>query len=358
MGLVLKPYKCRSLTLKSGIPVNTLFYLKEDSDNPTQIESVLTKPMKFLGSEVTENNSPNAMFAMIFSKLEIKLENINKSTLRGEHKVNIYARYALPSMRYFMSVHHIHKTHEAQLDSLARFKLWLNIQKNGVTDASIFHPYMLAKNAPSQLYKEAHAGTYAMIRTKGDKLVNHALHSRVERESAWTKKSATAPEIDNIFRENIANNNITINTHSTVGERKKMIEKAKKHMNISIKEETLQNWNYKVNKLVIQGDFVKLLIELKSNITWKSICNNIPKGVLSFALKASVNGLNTPDNLKRWGARKLAKCTICGNFRNLEHILNWCTVGLNQGRFKWRHDSVLHYMASYKNNNKPDEVTI
>ena len=121
-----------------------------------------------------------------------------------------------------------------------------------------------------------------------------------------------------------------------------MIEKAKKHMNISIKEETLQNWNNKVNKRMIQGDFVKLLIELKSNITWKSICNNIPKGVLSFALKASVNGLNTPYNLKRWGARKLAKCTICGNFGNLEHILNWCTVGLHQGRFKWRHDSVLH----------------
>ena len=107
MGLVLKSSKCRSLTLKSGKPVNTIFYLKEDSDNPTPIESVLTKPMKFLGSEVTENNSPNAMFAMIFSKLKTKLENINKSTLRGENKVNIFARYALPSMRYYMSVHHI-----------------------------------------------------------------------------------------------------------------------------------------------------------------------------------------------------------------------------------------------------------
>ena len=99
---------------------------------------------------------------------------------------------------------------------------------------------MLAINAPSQLCKEAHAVTYAMIRTKGDKLVNHALDSRVERESAWTKKSSTGCEVDNIFRENIANNNITINTHSTVGERKKLIEKAKKHMNISIKEETLK----------------------------------------------------------------------------------------------------------------------
>ena len=45
--------------------------------------------MKFLGSEVAENNNPHARFAMIFSKLETKLENINKSTLRGEHKVQV-----------------------------------------------------------------------------------------------------------------------------------------------------------------------------------------------------------------------------------------------------------------------------
>ena len=102
--------------------------------------------------------------------------------LRGEYKSNIYVRYALPSLRYFMSVHHIHKTHEEQLDSLARkyLKKWHNIQKNGVSDISIFHPYLLGIKAPSQLYKEAHTGTYTMIRLKGDKIVNQALDSRLK----------------------------------------------------------------------------------------------------------------------------------------------------------------------------------
>ena len=59
-------------------------------------------------------------------------------------------------------------------------------------------------------------------------------------------------------------------------------------MNKSVKEETLLNWNNKVKKLTFQGDFINLLIEEESNITWKSICHNIPKGILSFALKASV----------------------------------------------------------------------
>ena len=94
------------------------------------------------------------MFASLYSKLKGKLENIDKSTLRGEYKCNIYSRYALPSIRFYFSIHQIHKSHKEQLDSLARsyLKKWLDIQKHGVTDAAIFHPYMLCVKAPSKLY--------------------------------------------------------------------------------------------------------------------------------------------------------------------------------------------------------------
>ena len=85
-----------------------------------RISSVIYKPVKFLGSVVQEDNSPNTMFAVLSQKLKSKLENIDQSSLRGEYKANIYVRYALPSLRFFMSVHHIHKTHEEKLNSLAQ----------------------------------------------------------------------------------------------------------------------------------------------------------------------------------------------------------------------------------------------
>ena len=93
------------------------------------------------------------------------MEKINKNTLRGEYKQKIYSQCALSSMRYFMSVHYINKTHIDKLDSLVRkyLKLWLRIPKNGVNDSLMFHPYMSNVKAPSQLYKGAHASTYAMI---------------------------------------------------------------------------------------------------------------------------------------------------------------------------------------------------
>ena len=79
---------------------------------------------------------------------------------------------------------------------------------------------------------------------------------------------------------------------------KTQIKIAKNVMKKSIKQNILTKWNDRVKQLTFQSDFVKLFIEENEDVTWKSICNNIPKRVLSFALKATTNGLNTPDNLK------------------------------------------------------------
>ena len=130
------------------------------------------------------------------------------------------------------------------------------------------------------------------------------------------------------------------------------VKAAKNVMKNSVKQETIQYWNTRIQKLTFQGDFVKLLIEERQNATWQILIHNVPKGVLSFAIKACSNGLNTPDNLKRWGIRKTNKCDLCGNYSNLEHILNWCPVALKQGRFKWRHDSILnHFTKAAKSSN-------
>ena len=58
MGLVIKPKKCRSLSILKGKTVNIPFQLKDkDTGENITIASVIDKPMKFLGSEVTENTS-------------------------------------------------------------------------------------------------------------------------------------------------------------------------------------------------------------------------------------------------------------------------------------------------------------
>ena len=92
----------------------------------------------------------------------------------------------------------------------------------------------------------------------------------------------------------------------------------------------------------MQGDYLALIMEEGSCITWKSCMWDIPQGVLKFAINAGVNTLPSLDNLKRWGKRVSDRCSFCGNTETLAHILSNCSTALNQGRYTWRHNSVLN----------------
>ena len=100
-------------------------------------------------------------------------------------------------------------------------------------------------------------------------------------------------------------------------------------------------WKEKVGSYIMQGDFLSLLMEEKGCITWRSFLWDLPKGVLKFALNAGINTLPTCDNLKRWGKRVNDRCPLCGNTQTLLHVLSNCGTALDQGRYTWRHDSVL-----------------
>jgi hypothetical protein len=89
MGLVLKPRKCRSLSIVDGKTTKDPFVLHDNSGQPMVIASVVDEPMKFLGSEIAGVNTPSEIADQITLKLRNKLENIDRSTLRGEYKVNI-----------------------------------------------------------------------------------------------------------------------------------------------------------------------------------------------------------------------------------------------------------------------------
>ena len=100
-------------------------------------------------------------------------------------------------------------------------------------------------------------------------------------------------------------------------------------------------WKEKIGGYIMQGDYLALIMEEKDCITWKSYLWDVPQGVLKFAINAGINTLPTFDNLKRWGKRVNDRCPFCGNIQTLAHVLSNCNVALEQGRFTWRHNSVL-----------------
>ncbi len=167
MGLVFKPGKCRTLSICGGKPNASVKFAITDSNNSdvkVHMETTHSKPHKFLGSKVTHNNTQKEYFEFFYETLENKLKNIDESKVRGEHKLAIYERYSLPSMRYHFSIHDQHNTHLDKLDALAKtyIKKWLHYPTRGVTDVGIFHPYLLNIKQPSQVYLESHTSNLAL----------------------------------------------------------------------------------------------------------------------------------------------------------------------------------------------------
>ena len=58
------------------------------------------------------------------------------------------------------------------------------------------------------------------------------------------------------------------------------------------------------------------------------------------------NSLPTPKNMKRWGLSSSADCSFCFSPETLLHVISGCKEYLNEGRFTWRHNSVLNFIAS------------
>ena len=118
------------------------------------------------------------------------MENVDKTKIRGEFKVAIYIRYALPSLRYHLTVHNLHKTHLEELDLIAQsyMKRWLGIPAKGATSAGIFSPMLLGVKPVSQVYLEGHLGAFINSKMVADEDTLAALTNAEERESELTRK--------------------------------------------------------------------------------------------------------------------------------------------------------------------------
>ena len=100
------------------------------------------------------------------------------------------------------------------------------------------------------------------------------------------------------------------------------------------------------NTLVKQGELFKLTERERGDVVWKSYIYDMKKWVLKFCLNSITNTLPTGDNLLMWGKATNDKCKQCKGRETTCHVLNNCPVSLEQGRYTWRHNYVIHCSLS------------
>ena len=103
------------------------------------------------------------------------------------------------------------------------------------------------------------------------------------------------------------------------------------------------------NHLMSQGSFFSNIIKYSTstfNSLWSTVQNKLPKNIFSFTIRYINNSLSTRKNLLKWGFSPTPDCSFCSGQETLLHVIAGCQKYLNDGRFTWRHDSVLNFLTS------------
>ena len=57
------------------------------------------------------------------------------------------------------------------------------------------------------------------------------------------------------------------------------------------------------------------------------------------------NTFATRKNLSKWAISQSSACSFCLKTETLQHVVSSCTTYLEEGRYTWRHNSALLYLA-------------
>ena len=102
------------------------------------------------------------------------------------------------------------------------------------------------------------------------------------------------------------------------------------------------------NKLVSQGmlfNFLVSNIQPKFIKLWSDVHHSMPKSIFNFAIRFLNNALANRSNMVLWGQTDDSRCTFCKEHETLLHVIAGCKEYLDQGRYTWRHNSVLSFIA-------------
>ena len=108
----------------------------------------------------------------------------------------------------------------------------------------------------------------------------------------------------------------------------------------------------KINKILTNLSSQSLIVKslwnesFNENIEhWYTSFQNLPKNIYNFSTRYIQ--LPTLKNMTMWKKTSTGLCKFCLNSQTLQHVVSGCKVYLHEGRYNWRHDSILKNLVTY-----------
>ena len=332
----------------------TPFYVTEPStpsDFTNYIPSIHSVPVKFLGRIINGPLTDRSSIDQLQQKLVPGLNIINKSSFKGTPKLWILQHLFIPRIQWSLIIYEISISRASFLErKISNFiRKWLNIHSSA-TDISLYSlisPCPLPTKSLTSILKSWKISGHLLLQDSKDLLVSSVSPSL--KSGHWKATSATQiteAELNlcqirgplHLGRSGLGSIKPTsVPEEGSQAHRKSV---AKTHREIE-EEHNLES----ALQLQLQCQWVQWKNYIQNNFFWK-IFLAMPPNLLSFCLGATYNVFPSPKNLKRLHLASESRCFLCHKYLcTISYILGACKVSLEQGRFTFRHDSVLQHLV-------------
>ena len=374
----LKAQKSRSVVINGGRPMAVAPFAVDGVEIPSLQEKPLKTLGRFYDASITDEESRNSLK----HKLLDGLRTIDKSKLSGFMKVWTLQHLLLPKVQWQLMLYDIPLSWVQKLEQTVskHIRKWLGVSRNltGVALYSRDVPCPLTLTSLSSLFKTTKVNAYLQLRQSGDEQVR-AGASESNAGRAWLPSDAAKRAESRLWQDELVG--VVPVGRSGFGTRRKW----KKGGLLALRENTWKGapsdaqgkdarsqWRariYSKGRVFRQGVVAKVREEegerlmstavqqrlqgqwtrwkdiVQRDLGWKALFAMKPH-LMRFAIGSTYDTLSSPTNLKRWGFADDASCVLCGVTEcTISHVLSGCRTGLQQGRFSFRHDSVLRVLA-------------
>ena len=366
----LKPSKSRSLVIKRGEVIK----VEPFSVDGDIIPGLHNKPLRTLGRFFDWFISDKYSITKLQDKFTDSLVKLDKSLLTGFMKAWALTHVVVCQVQWDFMIYEISIT---IIESLERkqnvyLRKWLGVAKC-LTDVALYSksvPCPLPLKSLVSVFKTTKVGSFLqLLYSKDDQVSNTSLCHKTGPK--WDIRTALKSAESRVHMEKVVGN--TRGGESILSEGSSRFaglghgkfqsnspqpgtKEHRHHIADMVRADIEESRYVKAVELALQGTWTAWRDYIQRNISWKGILGT--KGsLLRFCLGATYDTLSTPSNLERWGLISKATCALCGQEGCcIRHILSGCPKALGQGRYEWRHNTILrtiaHGIQSFIQNNK------
>lgn len=355
-SLTARPDKCFSTALRlfnAGSTRDTSQYVSYDPGLTIageQLQYLGSNNFKYLGRPINSDLSENLCRQSIVSNLASLLNKLDAAPLSVSAKLWLYNHFVVSKMAWPLQANDLCLSFvkELQAQATKALKKWTGLPR--CANPSILFvgdqkQTGLRVKSLTTVWKQQQHVKFNLLQTSLDPRCKSLAAIICKRQDRWSRKFAPvvlAEDCRVIVEANcqiVESQNATLPSpqHPPLSHRD-----VRRKVNSYIRDIDVTEQLDKLRTLQMQGRWLEWSEQMHMDLSWNRLIYNWSDAELRFALQATTDTAPTATNLHRWGHHEIdTACKLCGRLATLRHAVNACSFAFTQGRYTWRHNSVL-----------------